>query len=233
MAVTHPQLAADFDLEKNDGLCPESLMAGTAKKIWWKCRDCSHEWRISGSHRTKNGCPGCAHKVVTPKNCMAVTHPTLSSEFHPIKNGNLTPFDFIAGSPKKVWWLCSWCGGEWLATCSNRRSGKGCPTCANGGFNQSLPGVLYVLCGNTYGKIGISNQRSLAARLTHHRQKGLFGPLVAQFDFVVGSDALRVETKVKRLLRQHFVKPDLPEGFTEAFPAESLDMVLGWVNEAL
>ena len=35
------------------------------------------------------------------------SYPHLVKEWHPTKNGELTPNDFTYGSNKKVWWLCS------------------------------------------------------------------------------------------------------------------------------
>ena len=35
-----------------------------------------------------------------------------------------------------------------------------------------------------------------------------------------------METQVKRFLRERFVRPDIEEGFTEAFPAKHLFQVL-------
>src|SRR3990167_4522119 len=37
---------------------------------------------------------------------LSKSHPHLAREWHPTKNGNLTPFDVTAGSHKKVWWKC-------------------------------------------------------------------------------------------------------------------------------
>lgn len=50
-------------------------------------------------------------------------HPELSKEWHPIKNGKLTPQDITAGSNNKVWWQCKK-GHEWEATIVNRAGGK-------------------------------------------------------------------------------------------------------------
>ena len=32
--------------------------------------------------------------------------PEIAKQWHPTKNGNLTPYDFTKGSEKKVWWKC-------------------------------------------------------------------------------------------------------------------------------
>ena len=34
------------------------------------------------------------------------SYPELVKEWHPTKNGDLTPRDVTHGSKKKVWWLC-------------------------------------------------------------------------------------------------------------------------------
>lgn len=61
---------------------------------------------------------------------LAVSHPFLIKEWHPTKNGELTPYDAASKSGKKVWWLCQR-DHEWIARIADRTSGKGCPTCYN------------------------------------------------------------------------------------------------------
>ena len=39
MANTHPEIAAEFNLEKNEGVTPETIITGTHKRIWWKCQN--------------------------------------------------------------------------------------------------------------------------------------------------------------------------------------------------
>ena len=58
-------------------------------------------------------------------------YPEIAKEWHPTKNGTLRPTDVIAGSHKKVWWVCNK-GHEWLATIHNRTAaGTKCPYCSN------------------------------------------------------------------------------------------------------
>ena len=58
--------------------------------------------------------------------------PNVAAQWHPTKNGSLTPDQVVAQSAKKYWWQCT--KGEdheWLANVSNRaRLGTGCPCCA-------------------------------------------------------------------------------------------------------
>ena len=54
----------------------------------------------------------------------------LVKEWHPTKNGKLTPNDFTHGSKKKVWWLCP-NGHSYEAKSNSRVAGKtGCPYCS-------------------------------------------------------------------------------------------------------
>jgi hypothetical protein len=146
MATTHPELAADFHPTKNVGLTPQSVMAGTNKKIWWKHSDPNcvdpkgYDWEATGNTRAwaGQGCPACGGRAtVVGVNDMASTHPELASEWHPTKNGDLTPQEVKARSGKKVWWKhlngeCVVPGGhEWEAVSASRADGVGCPACTN------------------------------------------------------------------------------------------------------
>lgn len=61
-------------------------------------------------------------------NDLATVNPVLAAEWHPTKNGNLTPQDFKAISAQKVWWQCA-DGHEWHAKVTDRNTGKGCRQC--------------------------------------------------------------------------------------------------------
>ena len=56
-------------------------------------------------------------------------NPELIPEWHPTKNGNLSPNDVSYGSATKVWWLGK-CNHEWKQSLNHRSRGRGCPICA-------------------------------------------------------------------------------------------------------
>jgi hypothetical protein len=159
---------------------------------------------------------------------MAATHPHLAAEFHPTRNGAITPSSTRAKTGRKLWWLCPDCTHEWSATGNNRAHGTGCPRCTkNGGFKCDEPAVLYVLCGDQFGKIGISNTSAFQKRINHHTNAGIYGPLATSFTFRNGEDALAVETNLKRLIRERWGPPnDRREGWTEAFPVGEIAELL-------
>ena len=65
----------------------------------------------------------------SPNYNLYVLKPDLVKEWHPTKNGTLTPMDVAPYSNKKVWWICGK-GHEWEAHISNRSKGIGCPYCS-------------------------------------------------------------------------------------------------------
>ena len=59
---------------------------------------------------------------------LSVVNPGLAKEWHPSRNGDLTPRNVTPGSGKKVWWICT-SGHEWQAPVYSRNRGSGCPVC--------------------------------------------------------------------------------------------------------
>ncbi len=141
--VTHPEIAAQWHPTKNGEIGPADVTAGSDKKVWWRCsktcpQGCAHEWVATIDKRCNSGrnCPICSHqKVLCEHMSINYTYPTIAAQWHPTKNGDLTPSQFIAGSNKKVWWICPktcphGCPHEWETTIANRTSGSGCLYCA-------------------------------------------------------------------------------------------------------
>lgn len=132
LAATNRMLAAEWHPTKNDPLTPFKVTAGSQRKVWWRCaKDNTHEWAATiDSRKRGNGCRYCSGQQVHPSNCLAVTHPHLATEWHPTKNGPLTPYDFTRGSKKvKIWWVCPQ-RHEYPALILTRTHGHGCPECA-------------------------------------------------------------------------------------------------------
>lgn len=134
LATTHPALAQEWHPEKNLPLTPNDVIAGTAKTIWWRClENKKHEWPARGSNRANGaGCPFCNGRLAMPgENDLATLHPELAEEWHPTKNGDLSPSHYLPKSHKKVWWQCkSNSHHEWETSVGHRQR-TGCPVCAN------------------------------------------------------------------------------------------------------
>ena len=139
LATKYPDIVTEWHPDKNGDLIPEMVAAKSGKKVWWLGK-CGHEWETTPANRVihNSGCPYCAgKKVLLNFNDLATAHPEIASEWHPTKNGKLTPEMVTTGSSKKeIWWKCKY-GHEWKSTVANRTRGNGCPYCAG---KKVLPG---------------------------------------------------------------------------------------------
>jgi hypothetical protein len=142
LASLYPEIAKEWHPEKNGTLTPERVVAGSNKKVWWRCPKASdHEWETSIAHRTDGTkCPFCDCQRLSVTNSLASRYPELAKEWHPTKNGSLTPDQVIAGTAKRVWWRCSIDPShEWEALISNRtQHRRGCPACNSGWTLQTI-----------------------------------------------------------------------------------------------
>lgn len=130
LATLNPDLAAEWHPVKNGTLLPSQVGLRAAKKVWWRCKS-GHEWASTVRNRHKgNGCPFCSgRKVLAGYNDLATTHPEIASQWHPTRNGDLTPQGVTSGSERSIWWQCDK-GHEWMAFPYNRAgNGSGCPEC--------------------------------------------------------------------------------------------------------
>ena len=218
LATTHPELAKEAF-----GWDPTTVIAGTNKKLSWKCSK-GHVWDTSGGHRLEGkGCVYCSQqKVLAGFNDLATTHPELAKEAF-----GWDPTTVIAGTNKKLSWKCSK-GHVWKSNGRNRTTGRGCPSCAKYGFDPNKDAYLYFLIQpiwETY-QIGITNFHE--ERLKSHKKNGfelleLRGPME-------GHTAQELETALLRYLKSQ--KADLsPEhvagkfdGYSESWTIDSFQI---------
>lgn len=139
LAAQYPQLAAQWHPTRNGALTPDVVAPGTTRKVWWRCEK-GHEWQASIASRALggNGCPVCAGKaVIAGENDLASRFPAVAAQWHPTRNGKLTPQQVTPSSNRKVWWRCEK-GHDYQAVVGARTvSGSGCPYCAG---RKVLPG---------------------------------------------------------------------------------------------
>lgn len=143
LKLNHPELIKEWDYRKNIKP-PEYYLSGSAKRVWWLC-DKGHEWDAEIRERTsKKGrtCPYCNGQKPYRENNLAVNYPDIAKEWHPTLNGDLTPYDVLGKSAKKVWWLCKY-NHKWDAVIHSRTrdNGTGCPECASS-LQTSIPEII-------------------------------------------------------------------------------------------
>ncbi len=121
LSETHPELAKEAF-----GWDPRTVVAGTSKKLPWKCQK-GHVWNAIGSNRVAGkNCPYCSNKkILIGENDLATTHPELAKEAH-----GWDPTTVVAGSNKKLAWKCQK-GHVWESPGYSRVNGSGCLICSN------------------------------------------------------------------------------------------------------
>ena len=215
MISDYPHLLKEYNGTED----PTKIVAGTNKKLDWKCSTCEHEWKATGNDRVCSGwgCGFCNSGYLHSdgRNSMANTHPELAKEYQ----GDATKI--IAGTHKKLDWKCSTCDHEWKAKGDDRVRGNGCPACAESGFDSSKPAYVYQIRFHTrnhgvFYKCGITNRDFMV------RVKEIISSYEKQYDDAIsinvidyvhleeGSTALDFERKLKssesRLRSEFFLK---------------------------
>ena len=140
LATTHPDLVRQWDTERNT-LTPNSLTAGTRKKVWWHCEK-GHRWQAMVASRARGaGCPVCAGKeIVAGENDLGSCFPAVAAQWDTTRNGTLSPQQCSPASNRRVWWRCELGHSYQAAVGARTVNGSGCPYCAGKkvlkGFND-------------------------------------------------------------------------------------------------
>lgn len=138
LAAACPDLARQWDRVRNAPLTPADVTPGSRRKVFWRCEK-GHSWQAAVSARVRGcGCPVCAGRRVLPEeNDLATRFPAIAAQWHPTKNGALTPAACAPSSNRRVWWRCEK-GHDYQAAVSARTvHGSACPYCAG---RKVLPG---------------------------------------------------------------------------------------------
>lgn len=126
----YPELAHQWNYEKNGDLLPQNVKPNTNLKVWWRCND-GHEWEADIHNRVKgSGCPYCSGRYpIKGVNDLLTVNTELAKQWDYDRNGTLTPCDIKPGSNKVVWWRCPKCGNSWQSSVVNRNKHHSCPNC--------------------------------------------------------------------------------------------------------
>lgn len=124
---------------------------GSAKaKSSWKCYTCEYEWSATTDNVLRgSGCPACSGNARL----------TIEIITERLEGRNITLLIYGGNTMKKSQWKCDVCSHEWKTNAGSILKGRGCPQCAEYGYNPGKPGTLYALrsdCGR-YVKIGVTN----------------------------------------------------------------------------
>lgn len=58
-----PDLAKEWNYEKNIDLTPNNVSCGSGKLVWWRCKICGNEWEAKIFNRSNGtGCLKCSKR---------------------------------------------------------------------------------------------------------------------------------------------------------------------------
>lgn len=132
IAVKNPEVALEWEYEKNGRVKPEYVTFGSSQKYFWKCSKCGYSYLASPKERNRgNACPCCSGKVVVPGiNDLKTKYPEIAAEWYYEKNEGVTPETVSFGASYEAWWKCKK-NHSWQATVNRRTNqGNGCPYCS-------------------------------------------------------------------------------------------------------
>lgn len=107
--VAFPEIAKEWNYERNGELVPSDVSKSSSAVVWWKCSK-GHEWRTSVNNRTSShhsGCPICKGHEISLERSLAYQYPELAVQWHPTKNLPLLPSTVFPYSNRSVWWVCN------------------------------------------------------------------------------------------------------------------------------
>ncbi|MEU0521104.1 Helicase associated domain protein [Streptosporangium sp. NPDC006007] len=146
LSLCHPDVAADWDYEKNFPFTPDQFsISSSRQKRWWKCPEGHNSYEALISTRTRSRypakCPECPRSQklgtnVTNANRLSLLRPDLILSWNKERNLPLTPDLVSIASNKRIIWDClnNPKHPSWPASVSDRagsatREGTGCPNC--------------------------------------------------------------------------------------------------------
>jgi hypothetical protein len=138
LATIRPDLALDWNYDRNGELKPTEITFGSNRRIWWKCHACGNEFQSSPNARKDNmgHCSKCVFtngnetlsKNKAVNNSLAEFYPEIAKEWD-YNNNERTPDNVARMSGLEAWWICS-NGHSWKASVHSRtHDGKKCPYC--------------------------------------------------------------------------------------------------------
>lgn len=140
-------------------------------------------------------------------------------------------------SKQKAVLKCISCHRVWESNYNNLSKGKGCPSCAKAGFQQSKPGFLYIIelsdKFRKYIKYGIAN--NLSKRINQQSKNSAFSyKILHSYEFVDGANARKIESLITQEFKHMFSglsKNDIKDGYTETLKYECLNELQKFIED--
>ena len=132
-----PEIAKDWDYEKNRPIKPSEVLPGSHKKFWFKCNKCGNSYESVLYSRKDHACPYCSNNKLLPGFndletwCKLNNRDDILNIWDYDKNF-IDPSNINPHSHDKFWFKCRH-GHSYKANLNNKtkKVPRGCPICAN------------------------------------------------------------------------------------------------------
>ena len=137
----YPNLAAEWDYEKNEGLKPSDVSYGSHRTVYWICPKCKQSYTKRISNRTSptkkqsesTSCPVCLGRQIIPGyNSLKAKYPELVDREWDYNKNVVDPDTIAPQTNKKYWWVCA--KGHSYESKPNAKvnnNGGNCPYCSH------------------------------------------------------------------------------------------------------
>lgn len=125
----YPNIANEWDYDKNINIDINKITYGSRLKVWWKCEK-GHEWFCEVLKRTYNNrpCGQCVFINQQILNSLNDNYPDIMKLWNYKKNIDIDPKIISMNSRLSVWWICEK-KHEWKLQISLMIDRKQCPYC--------------------------------------------------------------------------------------------------------
>lgn len=150
LCVTHPEIAAEWDFDRNGNLKPQQLTEKSSYIAHWICRDCRRDFTKGVNIRVKNEEVASKDIICKCNRCLdRRTSETDMGDFNLLEESFMKEWNFdlnnilpneikIHNYNTKIHWTCIVCGQGFMMSVYRRINGLGC-TCK--GVSINVAGV--------------------------------------------------------------------------------------------
>lgn len=145
LADLFPQLASEWDYDKNAPLTPHDVTPGQHKNVYWKCPICKQSYPAQISNRTSPSrkkktkkCPVCLGRTIIPGfNSLKALFPDIVSNEWDYDLNSVNPDELAPHTNKVFYWKCLKGHPSYKASVNNKTSktGGNCPYCSHQKFS--------------------------------------------------------------------------------------------------
>lgn len=148
LADKFPDLAKEWDNERNGDLSPDKVTYGSRLTVYWRCPTCGQSYPMRISNRTapskqksSDKCPVCRGQIIIPGyNSLKAKFPAIVEQEWDYDKNDVDPNTIAPHTNKSYYWKCLNGHESYPARVNNKTSNNGgnCPKCSHQKFSPEF-----------------------------------------------------------------------------------------------